>query len=490
VLALVSTAGPAGAEKGHQKAANAKKAVAAGKSAQAKPKAPGRARKKPRRARDRKAPSAPQRLVVTSVGRTRIVLAWRPATDNVGVVSYRVYRNRTLSGRTSRVRFPVSGLRCRKTYRLSVEAVDAAGNLSRKTSITRTTKRCKPGTEPPPPPPPPPAPPPPPGPPPPPPPPPPPVVVCDRYASTTGSNSNPGTLELPYRTASYLLGHVSAGQTGCLLGGVFDENLSPNSGGRPGSPLTLASAPGTQATVSGLLSIPDDVNDVVFTNLVLDGRNSGRTPSVQVNGDRVGFFSNVVTNENSATCFILGGSFERYGRAEDVVLQGNRIHHCGLLPRDGHDHGIYVEGADNARILDNTIYANADWGIHLYPDADGSEIAYNVIDGAAGGLIFAGEAAGGEYGQPYASDNNTVEYNLITNATASWNVSSWWGGPTGVGNLLRDNCVWNGAPGNIDTSAGGFTSTGNLIVDPLYVDSAHYDFRLRAGSPCLGRGPR
>ena len=98
----------------------------------------------------------------------------------------------------------------------------------------------------------------------------------------------------------------------------------------------------------------------------------------------------------------------------------------------GHDHGIYLEGANNARVTDNVFYNNADWGIHLYPDAEGSYIAYNVVDGNGRGLIFAGEAAGGEYGQPYASDNNIVELNIISNSTVRYNVDSWWGGPVGT----------------------------------------------------------
>jgi parallel beta-helix repeat protein len=229
---------------------------------------------------------------------------------------------------------------------------------------------------------------------------------------------------------------------------------------------------------------------MVFSNLVLDGVNGGGTPSPQVNGDRISFFDNVVTNENSAICFTLGGSFEQYGRARDVVIERNRIHHCGRLPAGGHDHGIYVEGSDNARIVDNVIYDNADWGIHLYPDGDNSYIAYNVIDGSGAGLIFAGERAGGEYNQAYSSDNNVVERNLITNATMRYNVESWWGGPTGVGNTVHDNCVWNGRMGNIDLGDGGFVAFANDFVDPRYVDRAHYDFHLQAGSPCAGKGPR
>jgi parallel beta-helix repeat protein len=261
-------------------------------------------------------------------------------------------------------------------------------------------------------------------------------------------------------------------------------------GGSAGVPITLASAPGTTATLLGILYVPDGVNDVVFANLVLNGRNQSGTPSPQVNGDRVVFRGNEVTNENSGICLTLGGSFERYGRARDVVVEGNRIHHCGRLPRTNHDHGIYVEGADNARIVDNAFYANADWGIHLYPDADGSYIAHNVIDGNGAGLIFAGEAAGGEYSQPYSSDNNLVELNVISNATDRYNIESWWGGPRGTGNVARENCLWNGALGNIDLSRGGFVAHANMFADPLYVDRARYDFRLQPGSPCTGRGPR
>src|SRR4029079_9905723 len=114
---------------------------------------------------------------------------------------------------------------------------------------------------------------------------------------------------------------------------------------------------------------------------------------------------NDITNQHTGICVILGGAFPRYGLAVDPVVEGNRIHDCGRLPRTNHDHGIYVEGTRGARITGNLIYGNADYGVHLYPDADRSLIARNVIEGNGGGVMVAGVAAG-EYPRAYTSDDN------------------------------------------------------------------------------------
>jgi parallel beta-helix repeat protein len=315
-------------------------------------------------------------------------------------------------------------------------------------------------------------------------------TTCSRFASTSGSNSNPGTAAAPYRTVQFLVSRLQAGETGCLRTGEFSEHVAIGRGGNPGNPIVLTSAPGERATLLGTLSVGDGANDVVVAGLVLNGRNSNRASPI-VNGDRVTLRDNEITNEHTAICVLLGPGFESAPeRALDPVVERNRIHDCGRLPGTGHDHGIYVEGTTNARILDNVIYDNADYGIHLYPDGDGSTIAHNVIDGNGGGLIFAGERAGGEYSNGYSSDRNVVEHNVITNNSQRNNIESWWGGPVGEGNIARGNCLWNGRPANIDDSAGGFTHPDNATVDPRYTNRAAKDFTLAPGSPCTGHGPR
>jgi len=314
--------------------------------------------------------------------------------------------------------------------------------------------------------------------------------TCTKYASTSGSNSNPGTLREPYRTIAYLLGRVHAGETGCLLPGTFTENVRISAGGTPGSPLTLKSGFGVRATIMGTLDITDTANDVVISDLVLNGKNASWHASPVVNGDRVRLVRNEITNGHTAICVLLGPGFEHTPeRALDPVVEDNRIHDCGRLPATGHDHGIYVEGTTNARIVNNVIYDNADYGIHLYPDGDGSFIANNVIDGNGGGLIFAGERAGGEYQFAHSSDSNTVKGNIVSNNTGRNNLESWWGGPTGTGNIVSGNCFWNGRPRDIDDSGGGFIHIDDTIADPLYVDRANKEFTLRLVSPCRGKGP-
>ena len=113
-----------------------------------------------------------------------------------------------------------------------------------------------------------------------------------------------------------------------------------------------------------------------------------------------------------------------------------------------------------------------------------------MIDGNGEGVIFSSEAGGGEYSAAYASSGNVVTRNIISNSTQRHNVESFWAGPVGTGNVARDNCLWNGAQGNIDLSAGGFLSISNIVANPGFVDREAGDFRLQSGSPCAGMGPR
>jgi parallel beta-helix repeat protein len=240
----------------------------------------------------------------------------------------------------------------------------------------------------------------------------------------------------------------------------------------------LASYPGERATVVGRFWIAKGADYVTVEGLNLDGVNSGRLPSPTVNGDYATFSHDDVTNDHTAICFDLGD--HEYGVATGTVITDDRVHGCGQLPAANHQHGIYVAAARDTTIAWNLIYDNADRGIQLYPDAQNTTVDHNVIDDNGEGIIFSGD-------EGYASSGAEVYDNLITGAVIRHDVESWYpaGNPVGTANVVRQNCVWGGKEGTIDTSGGGYTATGNTVANPQYVDAAAHDYHLKSTSPCL-----
>ncbi|HEX8648423.1 MAG TPA: right-handed parallel beta-helix repeat-containing protein [Thermoleophilaceae bacterium] len=294
---------------------------------------------------------------------------------------------------------------------------------------------------------------------------------CDKVASP-----GPGA-------AQKLVDSLAPGQNGCLHGGRYAEHVRINRSGTSDSArITIRSFPGEQAELYGRLYVPESASYVTFEGLKLNGASTQTCgnkadcllPSPTVNGADIVFQDNDITNEHTTICFSLGSS--GYGTARRVTIRRNRIHDCGQLPANNHEHGIYVTEAEDTQILDNAIYDNADRGIQLYPNADRTTIRGNVIDNNGVGIIFSGEGSS-------TSDGNIAENNVITNSNMRRNVESWWPSAVGTGNVARNNCIHGGKLGNIGTQE-GFVAIRNLMVDPQYVDRAAKDFRLKAGSPC------
>jgi chitodextrinase len=93
---------------------------------------------------DISAPTVPNGLTVASTTQTSLSLSWTASSDNVGVTGYDVYSNGTKVGSTAGTRFTVTGLACGTSYTLGVEAYDAAGNHSTRSTTTGSTAACAP----------------------------------------------------------------------------------------------------------------------------------------------------------------------------------------------------------------------------------------------------------------------------------------------------------------------------------------------------------
>ena len=340
---------------------------------------------------------------------------------------------------------------------------------------------------------------------------------CNAYASADGDDGDSGSAEAPFRTVQHLVNSLRAGQVGCLKRtGAFSEGdfeVNVRSSGAPGAPIVIQyepGAPAVDAPVTGRLLVQQESHDLEFRGLRLNGRNplaslrgvGAALPSPTVNGDSITFLANDVSNENSATCFIVG-SVLGFGRAQGVKLQRNRIHDCGVkpspLPSSG-DHAINLEAADATLIEDNFIFENADRGILLYPDAQGTNINHNVIHTNGRGISFGGEIVPGSGWDPsYAPgtkvypDNTSVTANVISDSTLNytdpdhWQVEGYlpWTPPPGpASNQVNANCFAHAnASRNIQNPPVAFTHSGNTqVVSAGYADPGADDYRL-TGAP-------
>lgn len=101
---------------------------------------------------DSQSPTGPASLTASPSTSSSEQLSWPAATDNVGVVGYRVYRGGAQIAQVTSLSHFDAGLSANTTYTYAVRAVDAAGNLGaarprarRPSPSTALSRPCRPG---------------------------------------------------------------------------------------------------------------------------------------------------------------------------------------------------------------------------------------------------------------------------------------------------------------------------------------------------------
>jgi hypothetical protein len=305
---------------------------------------------------------------------------------------------------------------------------------------------------------------------------------CNRFAGPGGSDRGPGTLRRPFATPQRLVDSLRAGQTGCLRGGTYTDThdgyiLKFHRAGRPGARIRVRSLPGERARLVGIVDVPEGSDRVTLSDVDVEGDGTMNTVKVYAAGVRIE--RNGITNAlRGQSCLILGS--DTAGQAQGTVIRLNVFHDCGSPSNDNKDHGIYAANLDRGRIVDNLFVNSSAQTLQLYPNTQRTVVAHNVIDGGPdtvrGGVLIGGDS-------DFASRDNVIEHNVITHA-ATANVYSYWSGPVGSGNVVRENCLWASGDEEIDSADGGFTASANRVADPRFVDRAGGDYRLGKGSRC------
>jgi hypothetical protein len=299
---------------------------------------------------------------------------------------------------------------------------------------------------------------------------------CDRYASPKGSQQGTGRRARPFGSLERLFRSLRPGQIGCLMPGRYRHRGVVR---LEGARTTIRSLGRPRATIDGALWVLPAARGARIAGLRLTSHDPEFAIPLKIQADDVELVGNDITASRSISCVLVGSDRTVSG----LLIEDNRIHHCGRTGKK--DHLIYMAQSHNAVIRRNLLVDNrGGWAVHLYPNADGTLVADNVIDANQGGVIFAGSGGGA------TSDGNVVRGNVITNSSPRWNIeSSWSGGPAGQGNNASRNCLLStgrGAPSGLG-HANGFELSDNVVAKwPVYADRRAGDYRLRGGSNCAG----
>ncbi len=241
--------------------------------------------------------------------------------------------------------------------------------------------------------------------------------------------------------------------------------------------VTLAPYRSAEVTLRGEIKVPPGGAGSTIQGMTLNGRGH---IGPRIFADRVVLRGNEITNHHTDIC-VQVGSWYSGPPSRGVVIERNMIHDCGALPSTNKHHGIYVSEARQTVIRDNWIYDNADRGIQLYPDADGSKVTGNVVLRNGDGLTI-----------NRSSSNNEIYGNIIFDSVLGWNV---YGGPNvwGSNNVVHDNCVRGSNPdpdynvnGGVQSPQVQFKASQNRIAPlwSVFVEWSSRDLRLQSFSPC------
>ncbi len=366
------------------------------------------------------------------------------------------------------------------------------------------------------------------------------AATSGLYVSTTGSDSNPGTISQPFRHIAYGALQVTAGSTLWVRGGTYDETLSNiNSGTSWSNTVRIAAYPNetvwltpsnTDANANRVIWLDGNFHYIEFDGINCDGRpsncdgvlwtstNSGNNPhhirfqnaecvigNQGSGGARGGIF------EMGAHVFLPGGTT---GANEliNLTIHGGGANTGGGGTFEDNSYGIYIISPSN--LVDHCdVYDTAGIGIAIYSRGDAP--SNNIIRNSRVHDIVRWNVSGQVQGILVTVGSNNQVYNNLIYGITQADTSSANAAITlnGNGQKLWYNTIYNMRNGVYIDGASSGTEVKNTIayaitntplvnggsgtiasnnmfsgVNPLFVNAAAANFHLTVNSPARGAG--
>jgi parallel beta-helix repeat protein len=334
------------------------------------------------------------------------------------------------------------------------------------------------------------------------------VDAKSYYVRTTGSDSNTGGHpSSAFRTIGAAAQVMVAGDEVWIGAGTYNEQVTcPGSGNAANAISYRADTSGKYTGDAGTVTISS--SGIPFRG---NGKNFVTIAGIRTSGGSPGMSFVGGSNIKLQNCDISGANHGVIINAATVTLTN-----CSSHNNSGQ--GIYVYGAANVTITACELYSNTAYGIYVGPSGTPSATIERtkMYSNTSGGIS--------------ATNGNVVANNCII--YGSWDGVDVWNGYSGYtgGNVTLNNCVitdssddgtwinagtltitntiiaynhswginvaggscghsynvcWSNGYGPYNGSSAG---TGELQLDPSFVNKPAHDLQLNSGSPCIDAG--
>lgn len=318
--------------------------------------------------------------------------------------------------------------------------------------------------------------------------------------NTTGNNSNPGTLSLPFKTIQKSVNVASAGATVYVMAGTYIENIIMNSNsGTITNPIhfknynndvVLIDGKGTNANSGDALWSITDVDNIiidgfVFQNIInlwvkglIINKNCNNI-TITNNTIREVHFSNdpnesVEYSENASPLLVY--STDPANPVTNVVFSNNEIYNC----RTGYSESMTLNGNVDGFLLENNyIHDVANIGIDIaghfgacsdpaFDQARNGTVRGNVLHNCASNVAIAGSiyVDGGK--------NTIIENNTVYDGQVGIAVGCENPGKTADNIIVRNNITYNNTETGIEI--GGYdypTVSGKVTNSEIYGNTCY-----------------
>jgi parallel beta-helix repeat protein len=313
------------------------------------------------------------------------------------------------------------------------------------------------------------------------------------YVAATGSDTNSGSEESPFRTITRAAAAAKPSTTVHVAAGTYRENVKTSVHGTAAARIRYVSDIKWGAKIIGSGKDAMWMNEGNYTEISgFDVSGSGRL-GILNNASHTLIVGNHVHDLTvSGGCTSNGGAGinnANYSASDDDIV-GNVVHDIGVPGKCSGVQGIYHSNL-RGRIYNNIVYQVSAYGIHLWHAADNVIIANNTVfsngaPGMGGGIVIgSGDSPGG-----VVLNNTVVINNIVYDNPASSIHEYCYPGKncTGASNTIANNLVYrNGGEVTLRTGA----ASGTIGADPQFVDyqaNGTGNYRLKLSSPGVDKG--